>query len=198
MSLVFDFDGVIVNTLHANIDAINAFADKYDFPLMTTDAYVRMLDHNFTDYWHMMLGAQARAFLSDLHNYPRPHPELVEGMRDILLDFKPAIVSSNTGHLIRHVLRDNDITIPVYGVDDHPSKVVKLGRLAKEPNVFVTDTAGDVIEGKHAKYFVIAVTWGFTPLTTLRKSQPHAIVSTPEELRAMLEKTRTQELLILN
>ena len=198
MSIVFDFDGVLVDTLQANIEAINAFAGKYGFPPMTERTYVGMLDHNFTEYWQMLLGARAREFLTDLHLYPRPHPILVPHMRELLLDFKPALVSSNTSHLIRSVLRDNHVHVPVYGVDDHPSKTVKLGRLAVEPNVFVTDTAGDVVEGKHAGYFVIAVTWGFTPLDVLRKSQPHAIAHTPHELRTLLEKARRLELPIIH
>ena len=194
MSLVFDFDGVLVDTLQANIEAINAFSRKYKFPRMTVAVYTRMLDHNFTEYWQMMLGAHAKYFLNDLHTYPRPHPQLIPHMRELLLDFKPAIVSSNTSHLIRHVLQDNHVHVPVYGVDDHPSKIVKLLRLAVEPNVFVTDTAGDVLEGKRAGYFVIAVTWGFTPVAVMRKSQPHAIVNTPHELRLLLEKAQKLEL----
>lgn len=194
MSLVFDFDGVLVDTLEANIEAINAFASKYAFPRMTHATYTRMLDHNFTEYWQMLLGTRAKNFMRDLHAYPRPHPTLVPHMRELLLDFKPAIVSSNHSNLIKHVLHENHVSVPVYGVDDHPSKLVKLGRLATEPNVFVTDTAGDVLEGKRAGYFVIAVTWGFTSVAVLRKSQPHAIVNTPHELRELLEKAQRKEL----
>ncbi len=183
MAVVFDFDGVLVNTLQENINAINAFSKKYDFPEMDRAAYIGMLDVNFTEYWQMMLGAQTSEFLADLHHYPRPHPILITGMREVLIDFKPPIVSSNHSSLINSVLRANGVTLPVYGVELDPSKVRKLTRLKNRPDIFVTDTTGDVKEGKTAGYTVIAVTWGFTPRESLEISKPHAIVNTPHELR---------------
>lgn len=47
---------------------------------------------------------------------------------------------------------------------------------------FVTDTAGDVIEGNRAEVKTIAVTWGFHDRERLEKAKPDIIVNTPEEL----------------
>jgi phosphoglycolate phosphatase-like HAD superfamily hydrolase len=184
--LAFDFDGVLVNTLRENIDAINAYAARYEFPVMDEAAYVRMLDANFIEYWHMLLGARARDFLTDLHHHPRPHPTLLPEMRELLLEKKPVIVSSNYGSLITAVLAAHGVTLAVYGAETDSSKIRKLTRLKACPNVFVTDTAGDIIEGRSAGYTVIAVTWGFSPRATLEKAQPHHIVHTPRELREHL------------
>ena len=183
MTVVFDYDGVLVNTLRANIDAINAFSEKYEFPKMDEEAYIRMLDANFAEYWQMLLGASSSSFMEDLHTYNRPHPVLLTGMKDLLLELKPPIVSSNHSSLINAVLNANGIHLPVYGVEQDPSKVRKLTKLQKRPDIFVTDTTGDVREGKLAGYTVIAVTWGFMPRASLERSQPHAIVTTPHELR---------------
>jgi phosphoglycolate phosphatase-like HAD superfamily hydrolase len=197
MVLVFDFDGVVVNTLEDNRKAINAFAQKYGFTPLDVASFVTMQDSNFAEYWQHLLGERVEAFLTDLHHYPRPHPQLEESIRALLVDFSPAIVSSNTSTLIHRVLRENGVHLAVYGIDNHPSKVVKLTRLREdspsESNVFVTDTVGDIIEGKEAGYYVIAVTWGFTKREALEKSKPHAIVDTPQELREIITKKLFEE-----
>jgi len=183
MVVAFDYDGVLVNTLEANISAINAFSGKYEFPEMDTQAYIRMLDANFAEYWQMLLGARSSEFMADLHAYPRPHPPLVSGMREVLLELQPPIVSSNHSSLIQTTLRANGLSLAVYGVEQDSSKIRKLTRLRNRPDIFVTDTTGDVREGKAAGYTVIAVTWGFTPRSSLEESGPHAIVTSPQELR---------------
>jgi phosphoglycolate phosphatase len=188
MSLVFDFDGVIVDTRDDNIKAINKLSKKYGFEPMTVESYTAMLGYNFTHYWEMLLGKACKSFMRDLHAVPRPHPRINPGVKEMLLNFRPAIVSSNSGSLIREVLKKEGIELPIYGVEYNPSKIEKLGKLRGEHNVFVTDTAGDVLEGKKAGYFVIAVTWGFTDEKSLAKVQPHAIVRAPEELRQILEQ----------
>jgi phosphoglycolate phosphatase-like HAD superfamily hydrolase len=104
-------------------------------------------------------------------------------MRELLLTHKPVIVSSNHSALIREVLLRHGITLPIYGVEEEPSKVRKLSRLRREPALFVTDSTGDILEGKQANYVVIAVSWGFTPVDALARAKPHRLVHTPRELQ---------------
>lgn len=187
MALVFDFDGVIVDTKLDNIAAINVLAPRYGFDPIQLDQYISMASCNFYEYWQMLLGQHAEAFFSDLRMMPRAQPRIVDGMLDVLVVHRPAIVSSNFTELIKGVLASTNLSLDVYGGDFEPSKVRKLGMLSKEPDVFVTDTVGDVQEGKAAGYRVIAVTWGVNTREMLEKSAPHSIVATPQELLAVLQ-----------
>lgn len=47
---------------------------------------------------------------------------------------------------------------------------------------FITDTAGDIIDGKSAGVNVLAVTWGFHDKTKLIAANPQHIVCTPQEI----------------
>jgi phosphoglycolate phosphatase len=186
MALAFDYDGVLVDVREDNIAVINAFAAKYGFEPITMQQYNSSLQYNFYDYWQMLLGEKAQAFFEDLHALPREPARLLPGMQKILTAHKPIIISSNVTYLIQTTLKAHDINLEVYGGDIEKSKVVKLSKYKAEPDVFVTDTAGDVKEGKEAGYIVIAVSWGFNTLEQLEASQPHKIVHTPQELHEAL------------
>ena len=186
MALVFDFDGVLVDTRNENMQTINNLAQKYRFEPLNAESYRNMTAYNFYEYWQMFLGTQSKDFFADLRWQPRPHPDLLPGMKTILEAHQPSIVSSNFSDIIRSVLAKNGITVPVYGGDVDMSKVRKLNHIKGEPDVFVTDTAGDVFEGKQAGYTIIAVTWGFNTRDMLLRSKPHHIVQTPHELHEEL------------
>ncbi len=100
MRLAFDFDGVLVDSMQSNIDAINNLSERYSFEPLTTDSYRGMLTVNFSQYWQMLLGNRCEEFFADLHTQPRGAVTFVPGMKDVLLAFSPAIVSSNHSVLI--------------------------------------------------------------------------------------------------
>jgi phosphoglycolate phosphatase len=182
----FDFDGVIVDSLQANIDAINALAGAYEFLPLTVDGYRGMLTVNFVQYWQMLLGKHAQPFLADLQLQHSRGATLVPGMREVLNDFAPTIISSNHGSVIRDVLSREGIDLPIYGIEYNPSKIKKLQEFRNDPAIFVTDTIGDVYEGRNAGYTVVAVTWGFHTQEMLKSAGPDIIVRTPQELAATL------------
>lgn len=183
MGIVFDFDGVLVNSAERNVAVLNAIAPKYGYDQLTMEDYIRISQYNFYQYWQMLLGSRSKDFLLDVSLQPPPQVELILGMAEIVEKYRPVIVSSNYGNLIRSVLEKNNIhASEIYGGETEGSKVVKLRRIKREPNIFVTDTVGDVIEGHIAGYTVIAVTWGFNTEEMLQKARPQIIVNTPQEL----------------
>jgi phosphoglycolate phosphatase len=186
VALAFDFDGVLVDSRADNIEAINTLARKYSFEPMSVDAYNNMLLFNFYEYWQMLLGAHAKEFFADLHFMPRKTPQLLPGMHDLMLTYRPVIVSSNYSMLIREAIALPAETIAIYGGDQDVSKVRKLHKLKHIPDVFVTDTVGDIREGKQAGYTIIAVTWGFNSKELLVAEKPEFLVEHPEELHAVL------------
>lgn len=196
MALVFDFDGVIVDTRTDNIEAINQLARKYRFDPLDEAAYGGMLTCNFYEYWQMLLGPRAESFLTDLRHMQRPTATVLPGMAEMLEAHQPAIVSSNYTALIENCLAVHSIRLPVYGGDIEKSKVRKLNRLKSATDVFVTDTVGDLLEGRRAGYTLVAVTWGFNTKEMLLQAEPHHVVETPEELHDVLVSLLQEEQLV--
>ena len=59
-----------------------------------------------------------------------------------------------------------------------------LSKYSTEPTeaIFITDTLGDIEEGKKCGVKSIAVTWGYHPIETLKKGEPYKIISEQHEL----------------
>jgi phosphoglycolate phosphatase-like HAD superfamily hydrolase len=190
MAIVFDYDGVLVDARQDNIEALNLLAPKYGFTPFTFETYCEMNKENFYQYWDAKLGDRAAAFYKDLHALPRQKAHLLPGMREILLEHKPAIVSSNFTILIQRTLAENNVALEVFGGEQESSKTKKLLRLKHAPDIFVTDTAGDILEGREAGYIIIAVTWGYNNFETIIKAKPHYVVHSPQQLQRKLEKLR--------
>jgi phosphoglycolate phosphatase len=54
--------------------------------------------------------------------------------------------------------------------------------------LFVTDTLGDLLEAEKTGVEGIGVTWGFHGAETLKRGNPVALVDTPDELVAEIDR----------
>ncbi len=76
----------------------------------------------------------------------------------------------------------------VYGYEVSKSKTVKIKEALTELDtkltdcIFITDTPGDIREGKETGIKSIGVTWGFHERERLERGNPYAIVDKLEEI----------------
>jgi phosphoglycolate phosphatase len=112
-------------------------------------------------------------------------------------DYELVICSSMESKYIIQKLEKENIRhcfSEILGMDVHRSKVVKIKSiLAKntfDPSniVFITDTTGDVLEGRECSVASIAVTWGNHNRDRLLSVQPYAVVDTVPELEQAIEQ----------
>lgn len=199
--LMFDFDGVIVDSFHILYQsAIEAYPD-----LGTIDDYRRLFEGNiYTSAEDKKGNKEAITIQHPVFSRYVPrmleHPP-VEGMVPLLHQLTattPAVVVSSglteSMHEYSRRWGFGGVFEAIYGADVEKSKEKKirdgLERFGHQPHeaMMVTDTLGDVREATRVGVPAIAVTWGFHSQETLERGNPHHIVHSPEELRLAIMK----------
>ena len=189
---LFDFDGVLVDSLAIYVRAIQWCLERIDQPIVKNTAdYLELFEDNFYEAL-VNRGVDLEAFARALDEYTR----LMGGdyYRDVKLfpfmssildtlrrDHLLCIISSNTNDAIRQIFKTVDYDgcfQAILGSDFAFSKRDKiayaLDRFQKNPRdtYYIGDTAGDIKEGREAGVVTVAVTWGWHPRETLMAAHP--------------------------
>jgi phosphoglycolate phosphatase len=201
--VLFDFDGVIVESFDMILQAVR----EYNDPKLTADEFRTWSLGNVRATKHIQEDP-------DFHQYDMSPGTFFYTYRERLLKMKPtagikeliervaqhhqlAIVSSSLSAPIQEFLVQEKLDQyfeGVYGVDVHPSKKVKLEQLFEqygagaEKFMFVTDTLGDIKEATEVHVPSVGVTWGFHSQTTLEEGNPYGIATTTDELSSLLKR----------
>jgi phosphoglycolate phosphatase len=192
--IVFDFDGVIVNSVQPFIETMRLI-----MPNFTLDDARNMLTGNLFDKKNQHIFNLVKEKSIDLYGiYANkiaeipPNLGLVKMMTNEAVD-KIIVVSSMNENIIEDYLNKYDIRKyfgEIMGAKTDKSKEVKIEKIkALNPNreiFFVTDTSGDIIELKNTNIKIIAVTWGYHTKEMLIETMPDWIVNTPGELWQIL------------
>ena len=202
--LIFDFDGVLVDSFAAYY-AINVQAAQSIGRSLSPDEYRGWFTDSVRSARRAYVGDPAahEQFLAAYRSAREiPYaqvgmfPGAVNCVRKLAAQLPLAIASITTAELIRQHLQHNGIAdcfVSVLGTGRSQStKAVilqesrtSLGTTA-EQTAFVTDTVSDVHEGHALGLRSIAVTWGFHDRATLAAAKPAAIVDSFAALMAVL------------
>lgn len=197
-AIIFDFDGVIVDTFNFSYGIY-----KQVQPTLTEEQFRSWFNGNIydkldqdekqnipqvsdEDFWP--------AYVASIENQA-PNSYLAAAIKKFSQQYKLFIVSSTETEVIKTYLDKflPGIFIKIYGADIEKSKVKKIQMLCAEyelsPDecIFVTDTTGDIVEGRKAGVKSIAVSWGFHSAVSLASESPLAIVDRPESLYKTVE-----------
>ena len=205
---IFDYDGVIADSLDMCIEAFNVLKAKYGFPGELTKEAIARLPHVTAEGAFGLLGVKAE----DVHLYTaeiREHlrnnatkAEIFEGIGDIFRMVKDsgaylAVNTSNDSGTVRHRLKKSGLDqLPDYivGSDTPGSKSEKIKyimeKLSADPDktYMIGDSMGDITEGRKAGVHTIAVTYGWQPREILKSVNPEFICDTMDELKALVHK----------
>ena len=190
--LLFDFDGVIVDSFEA------AYACS---KLGTREEYRALFHGNVYEEIEKKYPAEEKGIpIADDPFFANYIPRLmglepVVGMPDVLAGLSQthtmAIVSSTINAPIQAFLDRHDIAAhfdTVMGADVHKSKVHKIKlafdmyEASPEQCLFITDTLGDMREATKAGVRSVGVSWGWHDHATLQSGNPIAIADTPAQL----------------
>jgi len=203
--IVFDFDGVLadsfsnlytINKLSAEFvnrkiseeDYIKMFSGKfhhnlYNFLDLNEEELNKYLEYKYKIFNKYYIGANLFSFAPDL-------------IKRLSLTASLAIVSSAPEEAIRRMLEK-------YGLVDNFFMILGMNKSGKilnlkkcitkakgidENSFFITDTVGDIIDGKEAGLKTIAVTWGFHSDNILEKINPNFIVNDYREIIKIISK----------
>ena len=195
--LLFDYDGVVVDSLPIITCTYNALFKKHGLNLhFTEEEFSKLYISNFheelaktvpADILPIILEEKGKEFIRKNNEF-----KIFSGMKEILKRLSEKniiiIISSNTTKVIEQNLKLNDIEFitEVIGGDIEPSKVKKIMvQKEKHPDseiYYIGDTVGDIKEAKKANVKSVAVTWGFHNREMLEKEKPDFLFDKPEDL----------------
>lgn len=199
--LLFDYDGVIVDSLEVICDSFLAACRAHGYTMLRDrQDFLRILDGNLYDGL-IGAGMEATAIVPILKTMDalqanRPRSTFVAGMPEALARLARSnvmfVVTSNHSAIVAEFLARHDVGcfVEILGADKEPSKTKKIRQvMARYPahqHYYIGDTKGDMMEGAQAGARTVAVGWGFHAPEHLATAQPHHFVYTPADLAHLL------------
>jgi phosphoglycolate phosphatase len=197
--LLFDFDGVLVDSLDVYEKTVTLCLAKINQPLTRGRAeFLELFDGNFYETLAQK-GVNLENFMTasvdilSQVNYSEMKP--FDAMWPVLQELKKKhcliVISSNDTPTIREALRlygFEDIFQEILGSDFMLSKKDKILYAIKKYSVmlediyYIGDTIGDIREGKQAGVKTIGVTWGWHDKIKMASSNPDYLFNDPQEL----------------
>jgi len=195
-AIIFDFDGVIVNTYENHYQT---YARKYKS--LDRETHKRLFEGNV----HEM---RAKFIVKDeALDYPsllREHllkqkieKNVLSTLYKLKENFSLFIITSNRESILKEFFKKQNLSTlfsDILGFETHKKKNVKFQHLFEKYNLnkdnilFVTDTLGDILEANKLGIQTIAVDFGFHERERLKKGNPLTILSRFEDILLSVEK----------
>ena len=196
---LFDFDGVIVDSLDLYETSIRTCLEEINWPIIKKhEDFLDLFEENFYEAIAkkgVPLDAfkEASASIASTLDYSkvRAFYELKPVLQHFSLENFLVVVSSNRKDVVERTLYREEIDCcfeEVLGADFMLSKTAKImyamDRWGKTPSetYYIGDTAGDIREAKSAGVHAVAVTWGWHSEIRLQTAGAEYIARTPNDL----------------
>jgi phosphoglycolate phosphatase len=196
---LFDFDGVLSDSLDLYADAVKRCLERIGTPIVKTrEDYLVLFDGNFYESMAARgvdLAAFSKAAKEIMpgidYDAMCPFDGLVPVLESLKEERRLVVISSNGSRTIHHMLERfgfDPYFEEVLGSDFLFSKKEKIAHaLAKygvpaEKAYYIGDTTGDIVEARAAGVRTVAVTWGWHSRERLVAARPDFLVDTPDGL----------------
>lgn len=197
--VIFDFDGVLVNTTDLNFrisKSVNPEMSKEYYHALSLGNFHENIKKATKDDGYVVHPEWITKYCEGLLELTT-HDIIRNLVKDISASHRLAIVSSTYSSNIRDFLKQEGIEHlfeDILGSDVHVSKTIKIQKLLDEYSIspekalFITDTLGDIREGNECKVSSIGVTWGTHENEILKLGDPFSIVDTVPELESEISR----------
>ena len=196
---LFDFDGVVVDSLELYEDAVNRCLEKLGRPpFESRKEFLEIFEDNFYEGIakkgvDVPAFTKASAALAPTLDYGQVTPvlELEPVLETMKRNHTLVVVSSNSNYAIERILSRcgyDRYFEDVLGHEFMLSKIEKILHamelLKRDPEetFYIGDTIGDIREAKKAGVRTVAVTWGWHTREQLQRSHPDYLIDQPEDL----------------
>jgi phosphoglycolate phosphatase len=196
---LFDFDGVLVDSLSLYEKSVNLCLEKIgQRPIETREEFLDLFEENFfsavtkrgVNVGEFMAASKAVTPTLD-YDVVRPFSGLIPVLAELKKRHVLVIISSNSSFAIRLMLGKygfspyfDDILAAAFAFSKIEKIRYAVDRCGTNGNrsLYVCDTAGDVREAREAGVKTVAVTWGWHPRSRLERALPDVIVDDPKKL----------------
>lgn len=196
--LLFDFDGVIADTLDYFLDCfLAACAELGHHHIDSKQTFLDLFDSNFyeamevsgvppTDFPPIMKSMKERVMATGRsYSYYLQIPETIQALAKCHTLY---IITSNHSEPVAAFLKAHrlDYFADILGSDQHQSKTVKIEQVkAQHPEsqiFYIGDTKGDMLEAQAAGIHTVAAAWGWHTPLKLSEATPDYLAHSPAEL----------------
>jgi phosphoglycolate phosphatase len=196
---LFDFDGVLVDSLEVYERRVKLCLEKIGSPIIRSrEDFLELFEDNFyegivkkgidlTEFMHASRSMPAKDDYDQMTPFTPIFPVLQELKKNNIL----TVISSNISKVIHAILARygfNGCFREVLGADYGYSKEEKIlhamnsFQMKKEKTFYIGDTVGDIKEARQAGVKTVAVTWGWHNKERLEMASPDYLVETPDDL----------------
>lgn len=205
-AIIFDFDGTLADTEHILVKVYNRLADKHRAKKLTPaeleefkfiSIKERFRKSGLPFYKLPGMAREAKAIYGEYINTALPFPGIPELLHDLKeKGFILCIVSSNSYANIRIFLKAHDLmlfekissTPGLFGKHRSIKNMLKKSGIKKHEAIYVGDELRDIASCKKLSLGMIAVAWGYDPVSVLQGGEPDFLVHKPAEIVPLIEK----------
>ncbi len=203
MLLLFDYDGVIVDSFNILLDVCIEAQTAFGEGRVPGPDDFRTIENLTFDELGRMIGIPAGlcvAYAAKVFEIQRKRwsarqfPAVVEVMQKLAMHHTVAVVTNSQSHIVKATLQEFGLAAAVTAVAGGESGASKVDRIVNfqsvhaasgETTFMIGDMVGDIRAGKQAGVRTVAVTWGFQARELLVRETPDYLVDHPEELLAI-------------
>jgi len=196
---LFDFDGVIVDSLEVYERRVKLCLEKIGKPVVRSRAdFLALFEDNFydgivkkgIDVLEFMKASKALPIQDD-YEQMLPFPPMLPVLEKLEKNNILVIISSNVSRVIHAVLSQHNFNgcfREVLGADAGFSKKEKIlhamnvFQMEKDRTYYIGDTSGDIKEARRGGVKTVAVTWGWHTREMFEKVNPEYLIETPDAL----------------
>ncbi|MBI4765791.1 MAG: HAD family hydrolase [Deltaproteobacteria bacterium] len=200
--LLFDYDGVIVDSLEVFRDRVISTCKRYGSKnIISKEDFLTLFNGNFYEKL-MESGIPKEKIPQMILDFQigldeQKNIRLFDGVKEMLEKLsrnnRLIIITSNVTRVIEESLKLKNMTCfeEILGADKETSKVKKIKMMKSKHKgcsiYYIGDTRGDILEGKKAGIKTIAITWGWHSQDQLGEEQPDFMVDSPQALVKLFE-----------
>ena len=206
LTLVFDFDGTLADTMLAYGQAWNQVAEGFGLRKISTDEIKRLRHEHHREIMKYLglsalkLPKVARSMRREL-NRNIERLQYFPGIREALQELKArghplGILTSNSRDNVDKFLKARDLELfdfiytgsRMLGKATVIRFMLRKHGLSSDQAVYVCDEVRDLEAARKVGLKVVSVTWGFNSRQALERESPDALVDRPEELLEILDR----------
>lgn len=201
--VIFDFDGVIADTIHLAIKTANSMLDGEGCSKRTSIKELREKglkglteDIKLPVYKVAFYIRKSHGVFSREAASVKIFPGMKETLAKMKKSCKLAIVTSNSKENVELILKNNGMGhffefvmagVDFFGKAHKMKKALDIAGVRKEEAVCVGDEVRDVEAARKAGLKMIAVSWGFNSKKLLEKKKPDYVAESPDELLELIK-----------
>lgn len=204
-AIVFDFDGVILDTDKYLYDSFSSVRKHFRLKKITKQQFRREFEKNPKYIFKCEKPMLRLPFFIRLVSELKKNSDSIklstgfeELIKDLFSDFALFICSKNLGFIINRVLKNHNLDVYFRNIFSsgflyHKGAVLK--KISKHYGsldvLFITDTQNDIKEAKKVNVKTIAVSFGLSSIEQLKKAKPYKIATTLKQLKSYIYQFKT-------